>query len=942
MSRQLHIGAQSAYSQFAPDSELPLANRIITKIPCRTARPQGSYGTVGVPDVAGDFESPLNFSFSMNNGLMFLRSCILRLPIAARFRDPVGNAIKDDSEIAQIGIRNRPVKCFRKIDSIVNGFTSTHLPEDLEYINEYLFTDDEFTNNLPNEGSCVPVCKPLSHTRREQRRDQYFGESVRGRRYNPDVQENPNFVERCKRFRKDYNKSTQYYEGDIEIPVECGPFRPYSSKRAVRTKFVPYIGTAQFQYEWQNYQPIDSWAQSGIAARAVEGDHQTNVAKYLFEKCNAQAEAASGQGKIEVDDVRSSYLMVSTDPYRPNAFLVMGHNGNRPQGPTTDNVPTRYGFQDHYQVRDANPSGTSYKWDVKHAVESVGLTEAFWDQPWVVGDVQDATGVAGGAYYQVAIGGVTGANNTGGIAMDFGYSAENQVANVPNDHGQGGYFRRVATAFRDAYAGYTAANTQNVSTAAQHAAQPGSGNGSAVMRTLVLNPASIIHFRKLQRSQAAENALAGANAATNLQPIVFCIFAQYHPGFTTGGVHYPAHPDVSKRGTIFRVHVATGAAFTHMHAVNVHGYNSAAEQQLRAAANGWYTANFGVTFGNWWGAQGHQFLGGAGFRLCSNRSAASAGAFTQNVALVGNWTAGPAHRLFYRKTVPGISEQLTQHATITQNHPNEFLANAASRSFISSVELFWRRQPELICEWAVLQRTEPTYRLFYPQYQFYRGYGTDGDSMRFQLPSNGNEVQQFVSGIKLNEVPNQIILYCQIHEEVRNGFEWLDLKPLISNVKLSINERPDLTSDVPLYLGYRWFVENTGSTMTREEWEASNFWVISPQQLGITPQTFTESMARVSSLDIRATVKQSRSLRAMEDNLDTGAYPYTQSAVNTTNFKTPMYTFKVIFCYTNHSLLINSKREMLLVKNTIAAPGPSGLIKEDRFLPRSSGLGAMG
>ena len=84
MSRQLHIGAQSAYSQFAPDSELPLANRIITKIPCRTFRPTGSYGTQGAFDVAGDFESPLNFQFSMNNGLMFLRSCILRLPIAVR------------------------------------------------------------------------------------------------------------------------------------------------------------------------------------------------------------------------------------------------------------------------------------------------------------------------------------------------------------------------------------------------------------------------------------------------------------------------------------------------------------------------------------------------------------------------------------------------------------------------------------------------------------------------------------------------------------------------------------------------------------------------------------------------------------------------------------------------------------------------------------------
>ena len=57
MSRQLHVGAQSAYSQFAPDSELPLANRIITKIPCSTFRPTGSYDQVGLGNVRGDFQA---------------------------------------------------------------------------------------------------------------------------------------------------------------------------------------------------------------------------------------------------------------------------------------------------------------------------------------------------------------------------------------------------------------------------------------------------------------------------------------------------------------------------------------------------------------------------------------------------------------------------------------------------------------------------------------------------------------------------------------------------------------------------------------------------------------------------------------------------------------------------------------------------------------------
>ena len=234
MSRQLHIGDQSAYSQFAPDSELPLANRIITRVPCATFRPTGTYNIGANMDVSGDFESPLNFQFSMNNGLMFLRSCILRLPIAAKFYDQIGEVVKEESEVNQIGLRNRPVKCFSKIDTIVNGFTSNHLPEESEYLNEYIYTDDEFQSNLPNEGDCVPICRPLQSTRGSGYRRVHTGPlNLQPHRYNADVQSNPNFVERCKRFNQDYDRDNSVFEGDIEIPLECGMFRPYSSKRAV-------------------------------------------------------------------------------------------------------------------------------------------------------------------------------------------------------------------------------------------------------------------------------------------------------------------------------------------------------------------------------------------------------------------------------------------------------------------------------------------------------------------------------------------------------------------------------------------------------------------------------------------------------------------------------------------------------------------------------------
>ena len=217
--------------------------------------------------------------------------------------------------------------------------------------------------------------------------------------------------------------------------------------------------------------------------------------------------------------------------------------------------------------------------------------------------------------------------------------------------------------------------------------------------------------------------------------------------------------------------------------------------------------------------------------------------------------------LFYEKTIPGYADDIDRNNYPFSAFPNQYHGVSCSRDHISKIDMFWRSQPELVCEWAVLQRTEPVYRLFYPQYQYYLGTGTDGDSFEFQLPSNGATVTQRITGTKLNEVPNQIILYAQIHEDNRFGLEWLDLKPLITNVKLSINERPDLSSDVPLYLGYRWFVENTGSTMTRSEWEASNFWVISPQQLAVDSATFVESLARVNTMSLEVTVRRPKAYK---------------------------------------------------------------------------------
>ena len=50
---------------------------------------------------------------------------------------------------------------------------------------------------------------------------------------------------------------------------------------------------------------------------------------------------------------------------------------------------------------------------------------------------------------------------------------------------------------------------------------------------------------------------------------------------------------------------------------------------------------------------------------------------------------------------------------------------------------------------------------------------------------------------------------------------------------------------------------------------------------------------------------------------------------------TPEFELRVVVTYDNHSLIMNSRNEMLIEKNTLATRGPTGLVRQDR------GLGLM-
>ena len=188
---------------------------------------------------------------------------------------------------------------------------------------------------------------------------------------------------------------------------------------------------------------------------------------------------------------------------------------------------------------------------------------------------------------------------------------------------------------------------------------------------------------------------------------------------------------------------------------------------------------------------------------------------------------------------------------------------------IKRVEMTWREQgPHLLCEWAVLKRIEPAYSLYYPQYEkfvdneFMHG---DVDVVRagttyrygmFPLPAPFAETKRRIEGIRINEVPSLIVIRAELSEQDRNRFDWMDVRAWISNVRFKLNERNDLTSNVPDVVGYRWFLENTKTLMTFEEWKSNCLWIVSPQQLAVDPNNFVESLAKVNTIGIECTIKR--------------------------------------------------------------------------------------
>ena len=280
----------------------------------------------------------------MNNELYFLRSCHLRLPITASFVDEFGNQVRSPEEVGQFAVRNRADRCFQKIESNLNGFRSIRNPDDLAW-EEYLCTDDEYGLALPNDGIGVPVNTIQVSSASEVGRQQVRKIGSAPIAMSIPSEENPNFATRARIFAESWNYDKARWEGDVTIPVEVGPHRPFSTKKAVRTKFVPFIGTEQLRFEFKkNRAEFDS----GLAT-----DHMP-VAKMLFEQSNRFHQAAR--------DAPINRFVGETDPFclwfaDDHVFMIVPHDAAQVLGQDSN------GCRGHADVCARFPPGSTMEFD---------------------------------------------------------------------------------------------------------------------------------------------------------------------------------------------------------------------------------------------------------------------------------------------------------------------------------------------------------------------------------------------------------------------------------------------------------------------------------------------------------------------------------------------------------------------------------------------------
>ena len=244
----------------------------------------------------------------------------------------------------------------------------------------------------------------------------------------------------------------------------------------------------------------------------------------------------------------------------------------------------------------------------------------------------------------------------------------------------------------------------------------------------------------------------------------------------------------------------------------------------------------------------------------------------------------------------------------------------------------WTGDPQLVVETVdvPLSDTKEAYQCQIPQYEFFQNPVPFRFSDYDEVDKTTWQKKLNIQNVTINEGFSKLYIYAQIVPESRNIMEWVSVKPQISQIKIRIGNRPDISSMFTPEVLYRFFLENTMSRLSRDQWENGQCIVIlSPQQLAYGGGAdLSEGLAKVTNLDIEIVFKMSRQLRSMADQWSSDSYPYQGDLDAAETERFPTYQARAYFEYENHSVVLSSSSENAYIrKNLKQYSGRSGLVR---------------
>ena len=168
--------------------------------------------------------------------------------------------------------------------------------------------------------------------------------------------------------------------------------------------------------------------------------------------------------------------------------------------------------------------------------------------------------------------------------------------------------------------------------------------------------------------------------------------------------------------------------------------------------------------------------------------------------------------------------------------------------------------------------------------------------------------------------------------------EWTDWKPRIDSVKIRVGSNPDLTSQIPNTLLYRWFKECTLSKMSYTDWRnGACILAFTPEQLCYSNTSLAESLSRTVQIDVE--VQFSNPTQYVTARKRAVPHDFFLGTANKDRFTFPKFSAHLVWEMANHSMIMPASGENYISKNLREfKEGATGLERTELNRPGLGGL----